>query len=69
MKTEIYKKKDGIIKNSIKFYRVNLIYNLSIGISCVIIGSINKNIPRALFTGGVLYFCTTRNKAKKHNIR
>jgi hypothetical protein len=56
MKSVIYKKEDGIIKNSLKFFKVNIIYNLSIVIACIIIGSINKDIQKAIFTGGVLYF-------------
>ena len=68
MKNVIYKKEDGIIKNSLKFFKVNIIYNLSIVIACIIIGSINKNISRAIFTGGVLYFWAYIVHIVAHNI-
>ena len=56
MKDYIYHKKKGIFYNAFLFFKVNLIYNLSILIACIIIGSINKNIFRAIITGVVLYY-------------
>ena len=57
MEDYIYDKKKGVIHNAFLFFKVNLIYNLSILIACIIIGSINKNIYRAIITGVVLYYC------------
>ena len=50
MKKNIYNKDDGVLKNALKFFKVNFIYNLGILISCIIIGSINNNIIKAIYT-------------------
>ena len=68
MKNYIYKKDKGIIYNSFLFFKVNLIYNLSILIACIIIGSINKDIIRAIITGVVLYFWAYFIHIVAHNV-
>ena len=51
----IFREKDGKIYNSYKFFSINLPYNTTILIACVIIGLLNKNVTKAIFTGTVLY--------------
>ena len=68
MQKVIYKKEDGILKNALKFFKVNFIYNLSIVIACIIIGSMNKNISKAILTGGVLYFWAYFIHIIAHNV-
>ena len=68
MKKNIYNKDDGVLKNALKFFKVNFIYNLGILISCIIIGSINNNIIKAIYTGGVLYFWAYFIHIIAHNI-
>lgn len=51
-----YEKKKGLIYNSLLFFKLNLVYNLTILVACIILGSLTNDIYRALFTGILLYF-------------
>ena len=64
----IYKEKDGKIYNSLKFFWINMPYNLSILIACIIIGILNKNVKRAIFTGTILYIWAYLIHVIAHNI-
>ena len=64
----IFKKKDGKIYNSVKFFWLNMPYNTSILIACIIIGILNKNIKRAIFTGTILYLWAYLIHVIAHNI-
>jgi hypothetical protein len=63
-----YNKNKGILHNSYLFFKLNFIYNLSVLISCIIIGYINKNILRAIITGTLLYLWAYLIHIGAHNI-
>ena len=64
----IFRKKDGKVYNSSKFFWINMPYNTSILIACIVIGILNKDIKRAIFTGTVLYLWAYIIHVIAHNI-
>ena len=64
----IFKKDDGKIYNSIKFLWINSPYNISILLTTIVIGVINNDIKRAIFTGTVLYLWAYIIHVLAHNI-
>ncbi len=68
MKGYIYNKKKGILYNSFLFFKLNFVYNTSILVACIIIGSLTNNIHRAIITGIILYFWAYFIHVLAHNV-
>jgi len=66
--SHLFKKDNGKIYNSIKFLWLNMPYNTSILITCIIIGILNNNIKKAIFTGTILYLWAYLIHVIAHNI-
>lgn len=66
--THIFKKEDGKVYNSIKFFWINWPYNTSILTACIVIGILNNNIKRAIFTGTILYVWAYLIHVLAHNV-